>query len=282
MTIVIPLVAALGAALVYQGLTGGKRRESKTLSYLDRLALEAGLVDRSAPHVALFCAASGSAALVIGAGISRSSTLIVLSFVAGFWMPVAWLRGRARKRRMSHREVWPETIALLTSGIRAGLSLPEVVGTLSDRGPEVLRPHFHRYRITYRSTTSFRAALDSLARDLADPVADRVIAALLLAHEVGGSDLVRVLRTLGDFVADDLRVRKEVEARWSWTVSAARLAAAAPWIVLVVMAARPEAAAAYDSPGGKVLVLSGGVATFVGYRLMLRAARLPEEARWTR
>ena len=214
--------------------------------------------------------------------LTTSFVVIALVLVTAAWSPVAWLRARARKRRLSHRDVWPEAIALLTAGVRAGVSLPEVVGTLADRGPEILRPYFHRYRRSYRASTSFPAALEGLARDLADPIADRVVAALKLAHEVGGSELGRVLRTLGDFVRDDLRVRKEIEARWSWTVSAARLAAAAPWFVLVVMSSRPEAAAAYDSPSGTVVVIGGGIATMVGYRLMLRAARLPEEKRWMR
>jgi tight adherence protein B len=115
--------------------------------------------------------------------------------------------------------------------------------------------------------------------EFSDPVADRVVAALSLAQEVGGTDLVRVLRTLADFVREDLQVRKEIEARWSWTVSAARVAAAAPWIVLLMMALRPEAAAAYNSAAGVVVVVCGGVATFLGYRLMMQAARLPEEPR---
>jgi tight adherence protein B len=114
---------------------------------------------------------------------------------------------------------------------------------------------------------------------MADPIADRVCAALVLAHQVGGTDLVRVLRTVGDFVRDDLRTRKEIEARWSWTVTAARVAAAAPWAVLLIMGTRAEAAAAYSSPGGAIVIAVGGLATLVGYRLMLRAARLPEEAR---
>jgi tight adherence protein B len=109
-----------------------------------------------------------------------------------------------------------------------------------------------------------------------------VVAALTIAHQVGGSDLVRVLRTLADFVREDLRARKEVEARWSWTVTAARVAAAAPWIVLAMMSTRPEAARAYGSATGVVVVSLGAIATVVGYRLMLRAARLPEDRRLAR
>lgn len=280
MTVLVPVAAAVGALLVYLGLTATSPPAPKIKPSLERLTHAAGHPRWGAREVALVCMSSSLGAAAVAATVTASAMVIALALCAGAYGPLGWLRSRARKRCSSHREVWPEAIALLTSGVRAGSSLPEVVASLSDRGPEVLRPYFHRFRSTYRSSTSFAAALDGLSRDLADPIADRVVAALKLASDVGGTDLVRVLRTLGDFVRDDLRVRKEIEARWSWTVTAARLAAAAPWLVLVGMSTRPEAAAAYDSPDGTVLILGGGLATVIGYRLMLRAARLPEEKRW--
>jgi len=282
MTILLPVMAAIGVLLVFLGLTAPPPARTRAASALEQLVVEAGYGASGIQGVLVACAAGALSGLVAAALVTQSAIVLGLASLTGMGAPLALLRARARKRRLAHREVWPEAIALLASGVRAGLSLPEVVAGLADRGPELLREHFKRFRITYRSTGSFPAALDALARDLSDPVADRVIAALVLANDVGGTDLVRVLRTLGDFVRDDLRVRKEIEARWSWTVSAARLAAAAPWIVLLAMASRPEAAAAYDSPRGTTLVLGGAIATFVGYRLMLRAARLPEDSRWMR
>ena len=100
-----------------------------------------------------------------------------------------------------------------------------------------------------------------------------------VAHRVGGRELGRVLRTLAAFLREDLAVRKEVEARQSWTVVAARVAAAAPWVVLVLVASRPQGRAAFDSFQGMVVLVAGAVATIVGYRMMLTLGRLPEEPR---
>ena len=88
-----------------------------------------------------------------------------------------------------------------------------------------------------------------------------------------------VLRTLAAFLREDLAVRKEVEARQSWTVVAARVAAAAPWVVLVLVASRPQGRAAFDSVEGMIVLVAGAVATVVGYRMMLALGRLPEEPR---
>ena len=122
----------------------------------------------------------------------------------------------------------------------------------------MLRPPFARFAEEYRSTGRFGDCLDRLKDDLADPVGDRIVETLRVAREVGGSDLGRLLRTLSTFLREDARTRAELETRQGWMVYAARLAVAAPWVVLALLATQSEAVAAYDSPAGVVLLAGGG------------------------
>jgi tight adherence protein B len=167
----------------------------------------------------------------------------------------------------------------LGSAVRAGLSLPEALAALGERGPEALRPAFSRFAADYRAAGSFGRSLDRLADDLADPVADRLIEALRLTREVGGTDLGRLLRTLSQFLREDARTRAELEARQSWTVNGARLALGAPWTVLLLLALRGTAVQAYDSPTGVAILAVGGGLSIVAYLLMKRVGRLPEDRR---
>jgi len=274
------VVGALGLLLLFDGLTTReRRRKSPLLRRLDRLVDESGMQSMTGVRLIGASVASGLAVYFVVAALTSSSIeSVVISAVAAS-LPVATARARRKRRLRRFREAWPDAIAILISGIRAGVSLPESCLSLVTRGPRELQPGFGAFTSTYRSSGSFRAGLTRLAAEMADPVADRVVTALVLAHEVGGTDLVRVLRTLGDFVREDLKVRQEIEARWSWTVTAARVAAAAPWLVLVMMSTRPETAMAYNSPSGVVVILIGAAATGLGYALMLRAARLPTERR---
>ena len=177
------------------------------------------------------------------------------------------------------REVWPEVVDHLASGVRAGLSLPEAVAQLGERGPAELREPFARFAADYRATGRFGECLDLLKARLADPVADRIVEALRLTREVGGTDLGRLLRTLSSFLREDARTRGELEARQSWTVNGARLAAAGPWVVLAFLATRPETAQAYNSAAGVAVLVAGAVTSVVAYWLMRRIGRLPEEGR---
>jgi tight adherence protein B len=193
--------------------------------------------------------------------------------------PSIVVRIRARKRRTELRTVWPEVLDDLASAIRAGLSLPEALIALGERGPEEVRTEFRQFAEDYRATGRFVDALEALKARLADPVADRIVEALRLTREVGGTDLGRLLRTLARMIRDDLRTRGELEARQSWTVAGARMAVAAPWVVLLLLSTRAETAEAYNSALG-VLVLAGGAGCSVlAYALMVRIGRLPEEAR---
>ncbi len=99
------------------------------------------------------------------------------------------------------------------------------------------------------------------------------------AREVGGTDLGRLLRTLSAFLREDARTRAELETRQSWTINAARLALAAPWVVLLLLATRGETVRAYDSPTGVVVLAVGGGVSVVAYLLMKQIGRLPEEGR---
>lgn len=70
-----------------------------------------------------------------------------------------------------------------------------------------------------------------------------------------------------------------MEGRQSWTVNGARLAVAAPWLVLLAMSFQPEVIARYGSAEGTAVLVGGAVACVVAYRTMMRLGRLPDERR---
>jgi len=200
------------------------------------------------------------------------------ALMAGY-APILLVRMRARRRRSVMRDLWPDVVDNIGSAVRAGLALPEALSQLTVRGPEELRPAFAAFAEDYRATGRFQECLDRLKDRLSDPVADRLIESLRIAREVGGSDLGRLLRTLSAFLREDARTRGELETRQGWTVNAARLAVAAPWIVLAMLATRPGSLQAYSRPAGVLVLAIGGALCLVAYRVMVRVGRLPQEGR---
>ena len=222
-------------------------------------------------------------AIAAGALVFALVPIVALGGAAGILvliLPSAIVVWRARAQRRATRVVWPDVVDHLVSAVRSGLALPDSVVTLAHSGPPITRVAFAEFERDYRMTGNFSDSLDRLKDRLADPVADRIIETLRMSREVGGNELTAVLRNLATYLRQDAAIRAEVEARQSWVVNAARLGVAAPWVVLVLLSTRPEAAAAYNTPEGVGVILVGLVLSVVAYRLMIGLGRLPEERRW--
>lgn len=221
--------------------------------------------------------------LVLGAIAVLATGILVLGligFAVGTWGTLALVRWRSQQRRRANRAHWPDVVDHLIASVRSGLGLPDAIEQLAKTGPEPLRADFEAFARQYRATGAFNLAVDEAKERLADPVADRLLETLRMAREVGGTELVRVLRDFSSFLREEQGVRHEAEARQGWVLNAARLGVIAPWIVLVMLATRPEAAAAYNTPGGVIVIGIGLAVSVIAYRLMLALGRLREEGRW--
>ena len=243
------------------------------------LAAQAGMHAVTLPAFAGVSAGLGLvvAFVELGTGSAVSVSIAFAAIVAV--LPLGYVRSRAHRRRVELSQLWPDVVDDLTSAVRAGLTLPEAMMAMAHRGPEELRADMAVFAAEYRASGRFLDALAVWQERLADPVADRLAVTLRVATEVGGTDLGRMLRTLSEFLRTDQRTRGELEARQSWTVNGARLAVAAPWLVLAMMSGRGSSASAFDTPAGVGLLAGGAVVSALAYAVMLRIGRLPEDPR---
>jgi tight adherence protein B len=174
---------------------------------------------------------------------------------------------------------WPEVIDHLMSGIQSGLSLTESLAGLSTRGPEVLRPAFTQFKATLYGSGDLTQAIEELKALFAHHGSDQIFEALIISKALGGSELLQILRSLGDFLRQDLALRREIEVKHGWIKNSAHLSAAAPWILLLLLSTQPSTAAAYSTPTGAMILIAGLVMTAVAYIWMNRLGRLPQTPR---
>jgi len=174
---------------------------------------------------------------------------------------------------------WPEVIDHLMSGIQSGLSLTESLAGLSTRGPEVLRPAFTQFKATLYGSGDLTQAIEELKALFAHHGSDQIFEALIISKALGGSELLQILRSLGDFLRQDLALRREIEVKHGWIKNSAHLSAAAPWILLLLLSTQPSTAAAYSTPTGAMILIAGLVMTAIAYIWMNRLGRLPQTPR---
>ena len=285
LTVVFGLLLGLGLVLIISPFAWPRAalvhmRSVPAAGALRRRLAQAGLGSVSLSAFAVVSGLGGLAAAALSFALVPVAVIALIAGVAAIALPVAMVQRRARSRRRAARVLWPDIVDHLVSAVRSGLALPDSVVTLAHTGPAPTREAFAEFEQDYRATGNFGISVNGLKDRLADPVADRILETLRMSREVGGSELTTVLRNLASYLRQEAAIRSEVEARQSWVLNAARLGVAAPWIILVLLATRPEAAAAYNTVGGVLLIVGGLVVTLVAYRLMLALGRFPEERRW--
>lgn len=261
MRLVWSLVLAAGVLLAAGPRSGPRRpRRSRALH----------------PRRLVLCAGSGIAAGLAALIVVGIPMVALLAGIAGGALPVMVRRAAERRVVEARRAAWPEAVELLAGTVRAGDTLVAALAVAGERGPEPLRADLATVAADHRASGDLDRALVHLRDRAADPIADRVVATLLLIHRVGGRESARVLHTLASFLRDDLALRREVAARQSWTTVAARVAVAAPWIVVLLVSARDEGRAAYSTPAGAVVLAIGTAVTLVGYRVMIATGRIAD------
>lgn len=223
---------------------------------------------------------------IISSSIFLLTLLITRTFVIALALTsvsstMFWI---STKRSVSKKSwelavVVPEVIDHMISGIQSGLSLNESLSNLSDRGPSRTQSYFGDFRLELNSGNSFESAISNLQERFDNRAADQLFESLIFAKNLGGSDLLSMLRQLGDFTRQDLSLRREIDAKQGWIRNSAHLSAAAPWLLLLLLSAQPATSASFSTPEGATILGIGVAMTVIAYLWMGKLSELPQPKR---
>jgi tight adherence protein B len=220
------------------------------------------------------------AAGFIIASLFSHSLLIAIAFALfiAIFIFTAQKRGGSRRKSAIHGAC-PEMIDILISGVQSGLSLNESLAGLAQRGPEVFKDDFQRFTENLYRDGNFNNALIEVKETIAHPSFDQIVEALLIARELGGAELLTILRLLGKFIREDLSLRREIEVKQNWIMNSAHLSAAAPWILLLLLSTQPSTSQSFSTPAGLFILGAGLGITAIAYLWMNSLSRLPDPNR---
>jgi tight adherence protein B len=263
--ILAALVAAYGVFLLYTatvlgwhgfrvatGLGRGRRHRN-----LEDLLIQSGLDGVRLPELI------GVEAVLLTVGAAGGYTIyggLPAALVAGVCAataPIAAARSRRRARQERARDSWPRMIEeIRMQAVSLGRSVPQALLGVGLRGPDELRPAFAAAQREWSMSTEFERTLDVLKQQLADPTADAVCETLLIAHEVGGTDLDQRLRGLIDDRIEDQQGRKDARSKQAGVRFARWFVLFVPLGMAVVGIGIGDGRAAYGTPIGQTLVLA--------------------------
>lgn len=252
-------VASAGAAFLLWSLPSGHPVRIEVTGRTIRGAIPTALV-----------AVAGAA---LGAGLTGDSVIGGALGAFAAMVPPGVSRARRRRAAAAAAAVWPDFLAVLRGRISAGDSVADATRFAAIRQGGPLQPLAD---LLDRSRARPFGETLAAARDgFADPIADRVLSTLSTASEVGGGRVDAVLAGLSRSVADELRLRNAHDAALTQQRLTAGVALVAPWaLLLLTITTNPQAASAFRSGSGRVVILIGFAGTLAGRFLTSRAARL--------
>ncbi|MGI9032387.1 MAG: type II secretion system F family protein [Acidimicrobiales bacterium] len=261
------------------GVNGEATSASKRLAAQQWLT-QAGLDDVRITEFAgvmglLFVAGAALAFALFGGPVPA---LVVGGFAATY--PVASYRARRQRARRQAGGAWPrmiEEIALLSGSL--GRSVPQALFEVGEAAPEVMRPAFAAAHREWLISTDFARSVAVLKERLADATADATVETLLVAHEMGGTDLDRRLAALVEDRIAHLQGRKDAEAKQAGVRFARRFVLFVPLGMALTGLSIGNGRQAYRSTAGQVGVVVALAMVIACWVWSGRIMALPEEER---
>jgi tight adherence protein B len=253
-----------------------ERRRSRVRTWFD----EAGLSGVPLTVIGVVMATVAVIAGALAATVIPLPSIAPLGGVVGCGVPVVALAGARDRRRHRARALWPDVIDSIRVALRSGSTLADAVTAAGSAVPREWRSAWTDLESDLRRGADVDSALRCLQRALADPIADRVVESIMVAREYGGTELPAVLAELGRSVRKESAMRHEAQSRQSWVRHAATLGVVSPWIVLALLASRPENREAYSTSAGTLLIVGSAAATAVAYFVMRALGSMREPSRW--
>ena len=232
------------------------------------------------PWVVPAAAAAGVAAGLFALGLLAVPAAAIAIGLLVAAIPVAIDAVRRRREREAVAEAWPDFLALMSGRISAGATLPDAFIAAARRAPEPLSSTARPVEESVVFGDGFVPALERLRAQLDDPTSDRVLTTLVFAHQSGGHRVGVVISSLGNSIADELRLRRAHTAALTEQRMTAAVALTAPWALLALtISTNPQAAAAYRTATGSVIIAIGFALTALGFLAARRSARLSQAPR---
>ena len=279
--LLLSAAAACGVHLLVtaSGNSGASRRKRIAASARDWLR-RAGLHDVSIGEFTAAVAALSLLGTLAGyVGFGTPGPALAIGVVSAS-IPIGTHRARATRRAEHARAAWPRLIEeIRLQAVTMGRSIPHAVFDVGASAPEEFRHAFEDGHREWLLSTDLGRALDVVKADLADPTADIVTETLLVAHELGATDLDQRLEALAADRFDDAQHRKDARARQEAARFARRFVVLVPAGMALAGMSIGTGRDAYGSSAGQIVVLAAIMLVALCWAWASHIMRLPEPER---
>lgn len=177
--------------------------------------------------------------------------------------------------RLEAMEEWTRALANV---LTVGMGLEQALVATHRVAPPAIAAEVTRLTARVRGGRYTVDAIREWADDIDDATGDLIAANLVLAATRRGDGLTAVLRALAESVAEDVRIRRQIEAQRRSVRATARFVTGVVLLTLIGLGLFSDFMAPYATPAGQVLltlILAGVAAALAWLRRMSQPPTLP-------
>lgn len=205
--------------------------------------------------------------------------LSLAATVATVALELEYLNVKARSRGRFIQEEWPTVLESLESAAQSSISLLDSMRDLGESTNLLVASDFTFACDLCDRGISLDTALAQLKPRFGLAICDSTVETLRVVNDSGGAGFVAALRQQAKSIRDDSALFQQIAAKQGWVRGTAKVAVAAPWLIVILLATRHENAQAYASVQGSLLLLAGLVASMLAIRLISLIGAFDEQRR---
>lgn len=186
---------------------------------------------------------------------------------------------RARRRARQIEQEWPSVIESLQSAAQSAMTILDSLRDLGESSHLLVARDFAEVCAACDRGTSLDLALERLKSNFGLASCDLTIETLRLVNAAGGVGFVSALSHQAAAIRELSLLNEQIRAKQGWVLGTAKIAVAAPWLIVLMLATRPENVLNYNSLQGSTVLLAGLVASILALRLISLIGKLDTNVR---
>jgi len=241
---------------------------------LELLLYQAGLNWRVGTLVLLMLLSGAVLFLLCSALLHRP----LLGFVGGLgaaFIPYGWVKGQKAKRMNQFSEQLPDSLDLMTSALRAGLSFPAALQLVAQESPEPLAQEFAVTFDEQNLGLDVKEALVNLT-DRVDSLDLRFfVTAVIIQRETGGN-LAEIMESIARIIRERFKILGDVKARTAHGRLTGMILSVLPIAlgVIFTLIAPSYMLTFFRDPAGQAMLMACLVMQIVGYLWIRRVINI--------
>lgn len=194
----------------------GRKSTARTLELLNR----ADLPLRAGEWFVLRVVSVIAAVALLLVLMDSSAVAVLVGLVAGFLLPQLFLRFKAARRAAAFERILPQSLLLVATSLRSGFGLPQALDSVARDSAEPVAKEISRALAETRIGTDIADALDHVTERMGSRAMEMAVMAIRIQREVGGN-LAETLST----TASTLRERESLNRQVKTLSAEGRLSA---------------------------------------------------------